>query len=374
MNSVLFVQNATHRAGAQTCLVRLVSHARARLWHPVILCSSPGWLTEECERRGIQYLVEPFPRSRSIGSRLIFNTGFARTVKKRLDHRSIQPTIVQANDHWEGLLGVHLAHTLSARSAIFLRTSRITREQYYKYQCDRYDVIVCVGAALQERIQLWEKWKQIELFNDGVEEADFLPPREKTQSAPKRLLVIGAQRSSKGWADLVEALSVQARFGRWLPEQVDFTGEAPSPTENDLKLQRIPKVRFRFLGHTNHFRELVRKYDLVINPSRIDSFGMAAVETLAAGVPLLSSRTGVLEQIIDDEYMLFPPEKPEALAEALNFVITNWSDLDFAILTAQENISRRFSVSQSVDTVDRLYRQLRSDIVQVDEATTVGGI
>jgi glycosyltransferase involved in cell wall biosynthesis len=370
MNSVLFVQNATHRAGAQTCLIRLVSHARARLWHPVILCSSPGWLTEECERRGIQYLTEPFPRSRSIPSRLFFNASFVRTVSKRLGQLAIRPAIVQANDHWEGLLGIHLASALSARSSIFLRTSRITQEQYYKYLCDRYEIITCVGPALQQRIQAWEKSKPVTLVYDGVEDEDFLPPRKKAKNPPNRLLVIGAPRSSKGWADMVEALNIQARNGNWLPEQVDFTGRAPLPPENDLGLERVPRVRFRFLGRLNHFRELVREYDLVINPSRIESFGMAAVETLAAGVPLLSSRTGVIDQIVDREHMLFPPEPPDALAAALTFVFAHWKDLDLGVSSAQEKIARRFSIGQSVDDIDRLYRQFGPKIFDKSKKTT----
>jgi len=63
-------------------------------------------------------------------------------------------------------------------------------------------------------------------------------------------------------------------------------------------------------------------YDLVINPSRMESFGTAAIEVLAAGVPLLSSRTGVIEQVQESAEMLFPPHRPEALASALKNVLT----------------------------------------------------
>jgi glycosyltransferase involved in cell wall biosynthesis len=358
MNAVLFVQNATHRAGAQTCLVRLISQPRARLWRPLVLCSSPGWLPDECNRRGIPCLIEPFPRSRSVTSRLFSNANFTKTVKQRLEQLAIKPVIVHANDHWEGILGIQLANALSARSAVFLRTSRLTEEQYYKYRCNRYDMIASVGPTLQARVSQWEKTKEVAVYYDGVEESDFLPPRQKSESPPRRLLVIGAPRSSKGWADLVEALVIQFKCGRWLPEQVDFTGDAPAKSENNLNLQRVSQVRFHFLGHVERFRELVRQYELVINPSRNDSFGMAAVETLAAGVPLLSSRTGVLEQIIGQEHMLFAPSAPESLAGALNNVIARWAELDFGVQAAQETISQRFSINQSIDTVDKLYRQL----------------
>lgn len=51
--SVLFIQERTHRAGAQTCLMRLLRTEIIRRRNPVLLCSEPGWLSEECKKNGI---------------------------------------------------------------------------------------------------------------------------------------------------------------------------------------------------------------------------------------------------------------------------------------------------------------------------------
>ncbi len=53
--------------------------------------------------------------------------------------------------------------------------------------------------------------------------------------------------------------------------------------------------------------ELTREYELVINASRGETFGMAAIEVIAAGISLLSSRTGVIEKVIENEGLLFEP-------------------------------------------------------------------
>ncbi|MCC6946289.1 MAG: glycosyltransferase family 4 protein [Bradyrhizobiaceae bacterium] len=357
-NSVLFVQKAAHRAGAQSCLVRLLSQPSLRRWRPVVLCSSHGWLTQECDRRDIECVVVEFPRSRSLLSRLYRNTQFVHAVQDALAERSIRPRIVTANDHWDALLGIRLARALAAPSSVLLRTSRITNKEYLKYQCHRADLLACIGPSLQARVQAWSPRKKVELLYDGIEMEEFMPAKQKPEHAPDRILVIGAERSSKGWADLIGALSLMAERGARLPRQIDFTGDFPSPAENDLGLSRVPGVRFEFLGRVETFRDLVRSYDLVINPSRSDSFGMAAIETLAAGVPLLSSRTGVLPEVIQCEHMLFPPQRPEALALALDRLTRDWSMLNLGVVEAQEIIRERFSIERTAATVDRLYGNL----------------
>jgi glycosyltransferase involved in cell wall biosynthesis len=338
----------------------MLSQSLIRSWRPVVLCSSAGWLTEECQRRGIESLIVPFPRSRSVLARLYGNSQFVRFVQRKLGDVGVRPSIVHANDHWEGILGVRLAEALSARSVLFLRTSRLTREEYFKYSCDHYESVAAVGPALQARVQAWAPNQKIHMIYDGLERDEFLPPKKKANGAPRRTLVIGAERPSKGWADLVEALIILEQRGLHFFDQVDFTGDKPSKAENELKLSRVKSVQFRFLGRIDEFRDLVREYDLVINPSRSDSFGMAAIETLAAGVPVLTSRTGVLEQVIPLDHMLFPPKQPRALAEAIERLMNGWDQLDLGVARAQELVLRRFPIEKPAMEVDNLYRRLIS--------------
>ena len=118
----------------------------------------------------------------------------------------------------------------------------------------------------------------------------------------------------------------------------------------------LPLILLLFLQWP--LRDLVRGYDLVINPTRMESFGMAAIEVLAAGVPLLSSRTGVIEQVQKREEMLFPPSRPVALAAALQHLLTNWNTVDFGVARAQENIRSRFLIDHTVARIAAAYERL----------------
>jgi glycosyltransferase involved in cell wall biosynthesis len=356
--TVVYLQDRAHRAGAQTCLARILRHTAMHRWNPVLVCSRTGWLTHESEQAGVAVIRGQFPRSRSLAGRLYGNNAFARRVAKRLRPIVFDPLIVHANDHLEGLLGLKLADARGARRAIFLRSPSMTREDYFKYRCNDYGLIAAVGDELQARAQAWDPGRRIELIHDGIESNEFAPPKPKAPKPPGRILVIGSALDWKGWADLTEALYLLEREKALRPTTFDFTGDEPANSANDLKLSRLTSMRCNFFGRVEAFRALVRGYDLVVNPTRMESFGMAAIEVLAAGVPLLSSRTGVIDQIQEREEMLFPPSRPAALAAALRYLLANWNTVDFGVPRAQENIRSRFLIDQTVARLSAAYERL----------------
>jgi glycosyltransferase involved in cell wall biosynthesis len=358
MQPVLFVQNHTHRAGAQTCLARLLRHKAAGTWSPVLLCAPGGWLPAECARFGIAVIEQKFPSSRSLTGRLFGNAAFVRRVARKLDALSLRPAIVHANDHIEGLLGLRLASRLGARSAIFLRSSEMSAQDYLKYQCGNYDAVIAVGEDLQRSAQSWDTGKKISLIHDGIGDDEFLDVKAKPSTAPSRILVIGNAGEAKGWGDLTDALAILDAENVSLPA-FDFTGDATAKAYNSM-LQKL-RTECRFLGRIDGFRDRVRGYDLVINPSRNESFGMAAIEVLAAGVPLLSTRTGVIEQVIGQPDILFPPSLPEHLAATLKHVLQHWGEIDLGVEQSQAKIRERFLIDKTVTELDSLYDRLLAE-------------
>jgi glycosyltransferase involved in cell wall biosynthesis len=356
--SVLFVQKRAHRAGAQTCLARLLRHRGLHPYHPAVICSEAGWLTETCRAVDVPVILEPFPSSRSLLARLHGNGVFARRACRRLAEAGLTPTLIHANDHLEGLLGLELAKRLGVRSAIFLRSPGMTREDYVKYRCAEYDLIAVVGDGLHAAVRGWDPGRDVRLIHDGIESTEFAAPKPKAREFPRRILVVGSPLDWKGWADLTEALWRLEAAGV-LPElEFDFTGVQPDAARNDLRLTRLTRARCAFLGRVEKFPELVRAYDLVINPTRMESFGMAAVEVVALGVPLLSSRTGIIEQVIEQTEFLFSPKDPSALAEALRNLIRQWGGFTFDAERAQANIRSRFLVDRAAEKLGAEYARL----------------
>jgi glycosyltransferase involved in cell wall biosynthesis len=303
----------------------------------------------------VQILIAPFPGSRSLAGRLFRNGEFARRVVHSLARRAISPTVVHANDHQEGLLALAIARRLGAGTTMLLRSIATSRDDYFKYRCNEYDVVLAVGPELQARAREWDAGRPIELIHDGVAAEDFASPKPKPPRPPSRVLVIGSAQELKGWRDLFAALLRLERSGVLPQATFDFTGTQPDLDDADLR--RLIAGRCRFLGRVEGFKDLVRGYDLVINSSRMESFGMAAIEVLAAGVALLSSRTGAIAQVQERDEMLFAPADPAALAQALQRIFTRWSDVDFGVAQAQENIRQRFSIDFTAAALDTAFQR-----------------
>ncbi|MCX8157161.1 MAG: glycosyltransferase [Verrucomicrobiae bacterium] len=352
---VIFLQRRTHRAGAQTCLARLLRHPAMQKWNPVLVCEDEGWLAQTCRKAGVRVLVNPFPSARTLAGRLWRNQAFAGQVAAQLRRHRWTPQLVHANDHWDALLGLTLARRLHVPSAVFLRSPGMKPEDYDKYGCREMDLVIAVGDELQQRAQNWDMGRGILLIHDGLEAAEQLPPKPRPASFPPKILVLGSPLDWKGWADLTEALWLLQQDGNLPPIQWDFTGDRPDPARNNLKLERLTTGQFHFLGRVEEFRELVRQYDLALQTSWHESFGMAALETLFAGVPLLSTRVGVIEQVLEAPAFLVPPRRPAILAQALQHLMQHWPTLDPGVEKAQQLIRARFLIDYAVDKLLRAY-------------------
>lgn len=70
---------------------------------------------------------------------------------------------------------------------------------------------------------------------------------------------------------------------------------------------------------------LYRSADIYVQPSLTEPFGMAALEAMACGVPVIASATGGLSDLVENEVsgLLVPPGNPGALAAAIQRLIAD---------------------------------------------------
>jgi glycosyltransferase involved in cell wall biosynthesis len=82
-------------------------------------------------------------------------------------------------------------------------------------------------------------------------------------------------------------------------------------------------ARFRFLGFRSDAPKIVQAFDIVAAPSHVEPLGLAALEGMAAGRPVVGSRVGgIPETVVDGETgYLVPPSDPLALADAIGRLV-----------------------------------------------------
>jgi D-inositol-3-phosphate glycosyltransferase len=101
--------------------------------------------------------------------------------------------------------------------------------------------------------------------------------------------------------------------------------------------------------------------DITVVPSRYESFGLAAVESMACGTPVVASRVGGLTFTIDDEDtgLLTPYGEPDALAAAITRLLSD--PIERAqIGAAGRCAAQRYSWDSVATSVLSLYQRLAS--------------
>lgn len=108
----------------------------------------------------------------------------------------------------------------------------------------------------------------------------------------------------------------------------------------NLKLEENVKL----LDYTPEVDKILSEASLMILPSIYEPFGMAAAEALAAGLPVIASRTGGLKEIIAEGLngLLFQPGNWRALAEKIILLLKN-SEMRKRMRNAARKSARRFS-------------------------------
>jgi len=80
-----------------------------------------------------------------------------------------------------------------------------------------------------------------------------------------------------------------------------------------------------FLGNVNHqdIKKIYTQADLFVFPSKLESFGIPLIETMASGVPIIASNATAIPEVLADAGLLFNPDDSDELAVKIDKVLTN---------------------------------------------------
>jgi len=195
-------------------------------------------------------------------------------------------------------------------------------------------VIVLSERARGGRLAELAGLERLVVLPNAIHMRDFEPPGAPppggaSAEAPLpgsglRLIFVGNLCSDKGVDDLLQALSEVVRSGS-TNFQVDLVGDELESGERARYLRLAEQTglapRLHFLGTVVGDRklELLRAADLFVLPTHRESFGIANLEAMACGLPVVSTRTGAIPDYLTDgvDGLLVEPGDVPALAAAL---------------------------------------------------------
>lgn len=230
------------------------------------------------------------------------------------------------------------------------------------------DGITAVSSYLaDETINEFNIDKHIEVIPNFVDTNRFKPGstscKRNAFAEPHEKLVchISNFRPVKRVMDVIEIFK---KIQTAVPAKLLLIGEGP---DTMLARRTVKKLgladHVQFLGHQVKVEEVLPTADLFLCPSEEESFGLAALESLACGVPVIGSAGTGLVEVIDhgQDGFLFPVADTWSMANAAISLLTGKYDLSLFKARAAEKSHQKFNADVVVDKYEAYYRQVIGD-------------
>jgi N-acetyl-alpha-D-glucosaminyl L-malate synthase BshA len=100
---------------------------------------------------------------------------------------------------------------------------------------------------------------------------------------------------------VTDVVKVFAKVNKEVPAQLVLVGDGPDRSAAEWLAHDLGiHSRIHFLGKQERVNELLPLADLMMMPSEMESFGLAALEAMACKVPTIATRVGGVPELIDD--------------------------------------------------------------------------
>jgi glycosyltransferase involved in cell wall biosynthesis len=142
------------------------------------------------------------------------------------------------------------------------------------------------------------------------------------------------------------------------PARTLIVGDGPdAQTYRDMVLELDLASRVTF-HPPMEARDAFEKADVMVMPSRAESFPYIILEAAACGLPIVATRVGGIPEIFGPHAQdLVRADDPENLVHAVNTKLSDLSGARDKALALREFVQNQFSLTHMVDRIEAYYRQ-----------------
>jgi glycosyltransferase involved in cell wall biosynthesis len=192
-----------------------------------------------------------------------------------------------------------------------------------KINADAVQAVCEFGADQCEKIYKVPAEK-IFIVSNGINAGKF---SLREFPSEKVILFIGGTVEYKGLDILLEAAGFI--FRKYSDFKIIIIGEEDKRKEKLVKLaQKLgidSKLEWKGLVYPADIPTYFRKTSILAIPSRLELFGIVALESMASGVPIVASNAGGLPEVVinGENGLIVERENPQKLAEAIMYLFDN---------------------------------------------------
>jgi glycosyltransferase involved in cell wall biosynthesis len=230
------------------------------------------------------------------------------------------------------------------------------------------DRVISLSNVMTEDFRKYVKYpiNQVRTIYHGVNEkfrmetdvGRLIRAREEYELPERFILFVGNLYPQKNFATLARAF---ARVKNTIPHRLIVAGRPRYKFEGDLKLIQelgiADRVDFLQFVPNDDLPMLYNLADCFVYPSLYESFGLAQLEAMACGCPVIGANAGAIPEVTDGAAMLFNPHSSEELSDAI-LKVTCEQDVRRGLVERGLIRAREFTWERAAQQTLAVFREL----------------
>jgi N-acetyl-alpha-D-glucosaminyl L-malate synthase BshA len=231
------------------------------------------------------------------------------------------------------------------------------------FSINESDAITAVSQNLRdETYKSFKIEKEIEVIHNFVDVKRF---QRKPIDAFKKVIAPNGERillhasNFRKVKRMQDVVKIFASVQKTIPSKLLFVGDGPErPAAENLARELGITEEIRFVGKQEQMEDILAVADLFLLTSEYESFGLAALEAMAAGVPVISTNAGGLIEInVNGKtgYLSNVGDVEDMSRKAVS-IVTDDSTLQSFKLQAQQH-AKNFDIGNIIPQYEKLYNK-----------------
>ena len=279
-------------------------------------------------------------------------------IKKAI--HELKPDIIHAHDFTAGIIA-----TLSTTSIPIINHLHNNPPWIKKYSIKsvvyglstlRYTKILTVSNSVMDEFVLGEICKKKTLVIDNPIKVEYI--RSEAQKANIKdesdIIFVGRLSEQKNPILFLEIVKELKRFYPTIKAIMVGDGEMRGEVKDCVKFLEL-EDNVKILGFVDNPYGLINNSHIMIMPSKWEGFGLAAIEALSLGIPVVASQVGGLKNIIDNKCGNLCIEKIEYI-EAAKKLLSNNELLEYKSRNAYNRANELNNYDAYINIINRIYR------------------
>jgi len=365
IKTILHIIDTTGPGGAETVFIDLITHLPKQEYRPVVVIRGKGWVYDELRRCNIEPII--------LDAKGSFNWRYLKSLMSLIRHEKVD--LIQSH-----LLGSNIYASLAgllSRTPVVatfhgnVDVAEKERLLWLKFAAINYGAVAIIAVSNALRDNIVQRTSlcsdKTSVIYNGINTKKF--KREKSNGLRQQFswnrgeIIIGSLgniRPAKAYDVLLQAAALLK--DKQQSYRFVIAGQGKGGLYQNLlqlRAERALDDRVQFSGFNDDPAEFLSNLDMFLLSSRSEGFSIATIQAMAAGLPVIATRSGGPQEIIThaENGWLVEVDNPQQIAEAIE-KLTNDKDLSKRLAkSGQKHVIQTFDIKNMINSYEAIYQK-----------------